>query len=157
MLFRSTSKFITDQNVNDVLDILDRLVDVEVIDAIVPLAVKYGITVLDNKSGIAADYINDFTSEELNHDFHKLIEIAHKLVDDLDIVTYYIHQFDGDLPLPNEEVVRLLVDDVFELNIVIHADGKLATLIYDEIVKRVLKDDQKLIVSADDFAFDTID
>ena len=153
----NTSKFITDQNVNDVLDILDRLVDVEVIDAIVPLAVKYGITVLDNKSGIAADYINDFTSEELNHDFHKLIEIAHKLVDDLDIVTYYIHQFDGDLPLPNEEVVRLLVDDVFELNIVIHADGKLATLIYDEIVKRVLKDDQKLIVSADDFAFDTID
>lgn len=153
----NTSKFITDQNVNDVLDILDRLVDVEVIDAIVPLAVKYGITVLDNKSGIAADYINDFTSEELNHDFHKLIEIAHKLVDDLDIVTYYIHQFDGDLPLPNEEVVRLLVDDVFELNIVIHADGKLATLIYDEIVKRVLKDDQKLIVSVDDFAFDTID
>ena len=153
----NTSKFITDQNVNDVLDILDRLVDVEVIDAIVPLAVKYGITVLDNKSGIAADYINDFTSEELNHDFHQLIEIAHKLVDDLDIVTYYIHQFDGDLPLPNEEVVRLLVDDVFELNIVIHADGKLATLIYDEIVKRVLKDDQKLIVSADDFAFDTID
>lgn len=153
----NTSKFITDQNVNDVLDILDRLVDVEVIDAIVPLAVKYGITVLDNKSGIAADYINDFTSEELNHDFHKLIEIAHKLVDDLDIVTYYIHQFDGDLPLPNEEVVRLLVDDVFELNIVIHADGKLATLIYDEIVKRVLKDDQKLIVSADDFAFATID
>lgn len=153
----NTSKFITDQNVNDVLDILDRLVDVEVIDAIVPLAVKYGITILDNKSGIAADYINDFTSEELNHDFHKLIEIAHKLVDDLDIVTYYIHQFDGDLPLPNEEVVRLLVDDVFELNIVIHADGKLATLIYDEIVKRVLKDDQKLIVSADDFAFDTID
>lgn len=48
------------------------------------------------------------------------------------------------------------MDDVFELNIVIHADGKLATLIYDEIVKRVLKDDQKLIVSADDFAFDTM-
>lgn len=101
----NTSKFITDQNVNDVLDILDRLVDVEVIDAIVPLAVKYGITVLDNKSGIAADYINDFTSEELNHDFHKLIEIAHKLVDDLDIVTYYIHQFDGDLPLPKKRLL----------------------------------------------------
>ena len=153
----NTSKFITDQNVNDLLDILDQLVDVEVIDAIVPLAVKYGINVLDDKSGIGADYINDFTSEELNHDFHKLIEIAHKLVDDLDIVHYYINQFDGDLPLPNEEVIRALVDDLFELNIIINADGKLATLIYDEIVERVLKDGQKLIVSADDFAFDTID
>lgn len=153
----NTTEFINNDNVNALLDILDQIVDVEVIDAIVPLAVKYGITLVDDKTGINASYINEFTSEELNHDFHKLVEIAHKLVDELDFVNYYVNKFDGDLALPNEEVVKSLVDDIFELNIIMNANGKLATLIYNEIVERVVPADQTLIIAAEDFAFETID
>ena len=69
----NTTEFINNDNVNALLDILDQIVDVEVIDAIVPLVVKYGITLVDDKTGINASYINEFTSEELNHDFHKLV------------------------------------------------------------------------------------
>lgn len=152
----NTSEFITKENMNDLLDIVDKVVDVQVIDAVMPLVVKYGVQLLNDRNVINLDYVKDFTNEEINHDVHSIVAIAHKLVDELDIVSYYNAKFDGDMPLPNVEVVQSLVDDIFELNIITKAEGRLGNAIFDMVASRT-NVDETLSLTAEDFKFASID
>ena len=88
--------YVTDANANKLLNILDKIVDVKVIDAIIPLAVKFGVKTLGEK-GYTVDYINSLTNEELVEDFHSIVNIARIAVDDLEIVKYYNKKFADDL------------------------------------------------------------
>lgn len=152
----NSTTFINKANATAVLNILDKVIDVEVIDAIIPLIVKYGIKLIDEK-GFDVSYINDLTSEQLAADFHKFVAIAHTLVEDVDLVSYYVENFKGNMPLPNEAGILKSIDQIFELNIITQADGKLATLIYNTVIEKVVPQGKEFILDISDFSFATID
>lgn len=152
----NSTTFINKENATAVLNILDKLIDVEVIDAIIPLVAKFGVNKI-NEKGFDLSYINDFSNEELAADFHQFVKIAHTLVEDVDIVAYYIENFNGNMPLPNEAGVVKAVDQIFDLNVIKLADGKLATIIYNKIIEKVIPADKEFILDISDFSFDSID
>lgn len=152
----NSTTYINKANATAILDILDKVIDVEVIDAIIPLIVKYGVKVI-NEKGFDLGYINDLTNEQLVEDFHQLVAIAHVLVEDVDLVSYYVENFKGNMPLPNEEGLLKAIDEIFELNIITEADGKLATVIYNKIIEKVIPQDKEFILDISDFSFSTID
>lgn len=149
--FVSTS-FITNENAIAVLDILDKIIDIEVIDAIAPLFVKYGVKVID-EAGLDLSYINELTNEELAADLHTFVAIAHKLVEETSIIDMINSNFAGMLPLPKEEVIASIIDQLFELNIITKADGKLL----NAILEKVLPNDNSFFLSVEDFEAENID
>lgn len=151
--------YVTDVNANELLNILDKIVDVKVIDAIIPLAVKFGVKTLGEK-GYTVDYINSLTNEELVEDFHSIVNIAHIAVDDLEIVKYYNKKFANDLELPNEDAVKSLVKPILELNVINKAEGKLATMLYNKLMEQLTKNSEEgkeFFLTVEDFKFETID
>lgn len=150
------TRYVTDANANKLLNILDKIVDVKVIDAIIPLAVKFVVKTLDEK-GFTVDYINSLTNEELVADFHSIVNIAHIAVDDLEIVKYYKNKFANELKLPNQAAVKSLVKPILQLNVISKAEGKLATMLYNKLVGQLNKTDKEFFLTSDDFKFETID
>ena len=146
--------YVTDANATSILNIIDKIADVEVIDAIIPLGIKYGVKFLGEK-GIQLDYIYELTNEQLVADFHSLVTIAHKLVEDLSIVDYYLDREKGEMALPNESVVLSLVDDIYDLNLVQCANGRLAEAVYDKLIE-LYAQDQVFELSKADFDFRNI-
>lgn len=151
------SKYVTDQSVNDLLNVLDKIADVQVIDAVLPLGIKYVVKLLDEK-GLALDYLNKFTSQELAEDFHQIVKIAHIAVDEGEFVKYYQNNFSNDMALPKEEVVKTIIHEALQLHILADADGRLLTMLYNEYVfKKLDKPENPFFLTAQDFRFETID
>ena len=150
------SKYVTDSSVNELLNILDQVADVQVIDAVLPLAIKFVVKLLDEK-GIALDYLNEFTSVELAEDFHKIIEIAHIAVDEGEFVKYYQNGFDEKLALPKEEVVHSIIHEALQLHILADADGRLLSSLYEKFVAPIEINGEPIFLKAEDFDFANID
>lgn len=147
------SKYVTDESVNDLLNILDRIADVQVIDAVLPLGIKFAVKLLDEK-GIAVEYLNTFTSEQLAEDFHQIIKIAHIAVDEGEFVNYYQNGFNKDMALPKEEVVKTIIHEALQLHILADADGRLLTMLYDKYVFEALsKPEKPFFLTSQDFKF----
>lgn len=146
----TATDFITKENAIAVLDILDKIIDLEVIDAIAPLLVKYGVKVI-GEAGLDLSYINDLSNEELASDLHGIVAIAHKLVEETNIIDIINSDFAGELPLPEEEVIVSIVDDLFGLNIVNKAEGKLLNAILGKVLP------ESLFLTVEDFDAENID
>ncbi len=147
--------YVTDANATSILNIIDKIADVEVIDAIIPLGIKCGVKFL-GEQGIQLDYIYELTNEQLVDDFRSLVTIDHKLVEDAHIVDYYLDREKGEMALPDESVVLSLVDDIYALNMVQCANGRLAEVVYDKLIA-LYAQDQVFELSKDDFDFRNID
>ncbi len=136
-IIKGKSSYVTDENANDLLNILDKIADVQVVDAVLPLAIKYVVKILDGKD-ISVEYLNSFTNEQLAEDFHKLVDIAHIAVEEGNFVYYYQGGFDKELELPNREVVKKIIHEALQLHILSDADGKLLEELYSKLVYKNL-------------------
>ncbi len=150
------SKYVTDENATEFLHILDKIADVQVIDAVLPLAIKVVVKTLDEK-GLTLDYLNEFTGEELAEDFHTLVEMAHIAVDEGEFVKYYQNGFNENLALPKEEVVHKIISKALELHILADADGRLLSALYDKYVASIKIGDDPMFLTSADFNFGSID
>ncbi len=151
-----TKEFITQDNASDVLVILDKLVDIQIFDAISPLIVKYAISKVEIED-LSLDYVLDFTNSQINEDLHALIEVLQIAVNEIDIVNLYHNDFNGDIALPEVESVASIVSILFDLHLVNEEDGAITNYAFEKALGGTGIEYDTLVLKIKDFDLANID
>ena len=115
-----TTSFVTTENANRVLEILNTALELNTIEAIAPIAFQVVVNQLVSNNVISKDFWEgSLTGEELVEDLYSVTEIAEILVNDIDFVEMWRASFQGEaIVLPEDTAVNEIIDKLFSLNLV---------------------------------------
>ncbi len=112
--------FVTTENVNTMLNIVNTLLDLQTIECVLPIAFQVGVNQLITANIIEEDFWNgELTGAQLVEDLHSVLNIADVLINEMDFVEYWRNGFKGDIfMIPESSSVNKVLDELFAMNIV---------------------------------------
>ncbi len=162
VLVENLKQLINEEAIDQLTDILNDIIDIKVFEVVVPEVAKELILKLKDK-GYDLTYIFDVVSLEgkpyeefIIDDLHALLDIIDFAVVDLKACEIYDSKASGDIALPTVEQLHTLIDDMFDLTIVNASHGIIATLVYENVVPKLLNGKTE-IITIDKFEFENVD
>lgn len=147
-----TTSFVTTENADAIVSILNKALELGTIKAILPIAFEVVVNQLVSSNIIPENFWNDgLTGEMLVEDLYSLTAIADILINDIDIVEAWRDNFEGEImDIPEVQYVNEIIAILFDMNIVKGYENKLVQFVLE---KYLPKND---IVTADSFQVQSI-
>lgn len=138
--------FVTTENVNTMLNIVNTLLDLQTIECVLPIAFQVGVNQLITANIIEEDFWNgELTGVQLVEDLHSVLNIADVLINEMDFVEYWRNGFKGDIfMIPESSSVNKVLDELFAMNIVKGYEARLVQYAVNKYLP-----ENKIITAAD--------
>ncbi len=139
--------FLNNDNAELAIVLLEKVVNLQIIEQILPVALEYGLKLAQDKNFDVSFLGENMTAELLAEDLISLIDALRIAVFELDLLDYYHAKWTGDLP--EIEPVLEILDIVFNLNLIEGRENQLL----QTVVEKFLPANDFVKVSDLDFSF----
>lgn len=128
------SSFVTETNANVVIEILRGLVQLKTLECLSPVFFQAVVNQLVEAGTIEDFWNGNITGSQLMEDIRSILTIVEIAVNQLDIITLWKDEFEGNINLPEATPVNEIIDTLFNMNLIKGYESTLVKFAVDKVL-----------------------